>query len=316
MHSGGRPLQAFDFRSLDFERLWRGRERTTEVELRVIDELLVGEDLRRVLEVGPGGGRVAPLLRARAEEHLAIDVTLEFLLRLRERWPTGTRWVAADLADLPLSAGSLSGAVVVRVYNFLVDPVRALEELYRTLAPGGWLLVSLFSAPSVATLWDDIRGRVNGPRRPGTPWRTSFRHEADLPSRSGFRRDAESTGFRWDGEAGVGLEDFRPFRGMPTDLFLGLSHAFGSSGWLPHHFVRLRKPGARPLALPAKEAIFRCPDCQSPIGPPIPETTGAVTCRACARPIPVIGGVLDLRPRGTPVRAQSTPPRARSAQGG
>lgn len=304
----GRPTELPDFRSLDFERLWQGRERTTEVELGVIDELIAGEDVRRILEVGPGGGRVASLLRARAEEHLGIDVTLEFLLRLHARWPTGSDWLAADLVDLPFSSDAISGAVVVRVYNFLVDPVRALVELFRVLAPGGWAIVSYFSAPSAATLWDDVRGRWKGTSVPGTPWRTSFRHETDLPSRARFRREAESVGFSWDREAGVGFEDFRPFRWMPTDLFLGFSHAFGATGLPPHHFVRLRKPGTRPGELPARDTLVLCPVCRGPLGMSLGNPTGARACPRCGSPIPVVEGIPDLRPRGARAISESAPP--------
>jgi hypothetical protein len=106
----------------------------------------------------------------------------------------------------------------------------------------------------------------------------------------------ETAGFRWAGEQSVGLEDFRPFRHLPTELFLGLARAFGDAGVLPHHFVLLRKAGESPPRLPPIEEVVTCPDCGARL-PRIGKVEfDALRCSGCGRGIPMMGGVADLRP--------------------
>ena len=289
-------LPRFDFRGLDFDRLWEGRDKTTEVERRLVQELLHGRDVRRILEVGPGGGRIASTLLGMVPEYVGVDVTLEFLVRLNARWNRPATWVAADLAGLPLESQSFTGAVLVRVYNFLLDPAAALRELFRVLIPGGWLLVSYFSEPSVATLWSEWRQRLRGPNPlpSAPPAREPYRPAQ--PTRAEFRRTIEAAGFHWDREYSVGLEDLRPLRWLPADLFLAFARTFGATGALPHHFVLVRKPGGPASRIPPIASAVLCPACRSPVpGLGTGEFRGA-SCPACGRELPVVGGVHDLRP--------------------
>jgi SAM-dependent methyltransferase len=237
----GHPTQTPDFRGLDFERLWKGREKTTEVERRIVREALRDCEARRVLEIGPGGGRITPVLLATGGEYLGLDVTPRFLRRLRARWPHEASWLAADLAHLPIAGASVSTAILVRVYNFLVDPGKALRELHRVLFPGGSLLVSYFSVPSVATAVDDLE-KFLGRRTTANGVRVRIgRQEALLPTRSQFRSVLHDAGFRWQREFSAGLEDFRPFRWLPAEVFVGLAKTFGTVGAIPHRFVLARR---------------------------------------------------------------------------
>lgn len=299
MSSAGHPSGSLDFRTLDFERLWQGREKTTEVEQRLVTQSFARNDDRRILEVGPGGGRISSVLLAPHREYVGVDVTLEFLVRLRARWGAAGVWLAADLGRLPLVSSAFTGAVLVRVYNFLTDPDAAVRELHRVLVPGGWLLVSYFSGPSPASLWDGIRRAVRDGAPPGTPHRSTVPGAPVLPTRAQFRRTVEAAGFRWEGECSTGLEDLRPFRWMPTDVFVGLARAFGATGALPHHFVLLRKPGTPPPGLPALNKIGTCPRCGGPAPALGKDALGSWACPGCGRVVPVVHGVADFRPLPT-----------------
>ena len=296
MSEVGHPVNPLDFRALDFDRLWNGREKTTEVERRVVQESLRDCDLRRILEVGPGGGRIATTLLATGEEFVGVDVTLEFLVRLRARWRQEGTWVAADTVRLPLESGSFSVAVLVRVYNFLTDPTASLRELFRVLVPGGRLVVSYFSEPSVASALDDLGRRLRGSSPSQTPPRSPEPYRPALPTRERFRATVEAVGFLWGREYSVGLEDLRLLRWLPTDLFLSLARTFGAAGALPHHFVLLRKPGEPPARLPPIESIVLCPECRSPVAGLGTGTFQGSSCPDCGRHLPVVEGVPDLRP--------------------
>ena len=297
MRSTGRPDSPYDFADLDFDRLWAGRGRTTAVERRVIAELLDRGDNRRVLEIGPGGGRISTLLLGRTMDYVGVDVTPRFLPRLKAHWPEQGIWIAGDLARLPIAAGSVTGAVVIRVYNFLVEPVGALRELNRVLASGGRVVLSYFPVPSVATVWDDLRNsvRTGGPgpegRRPNRP------ASAQLPTRAGFRATVAAAGFEVEGEAAVGFEDFRAFRWLPEGVFVGISHSFARTPLPPHRFVLLRKPGTPPASLLPLDQVLVCPRCREPLGPPDGAVLSNGRCPRCDRRWDGTDGVLDLRPR-------------------
>jgi len=296
MSAVGHPEGPVDFGGLDFDRLWKGREKTTDVERGIVLESIAGRDTRRILEVGPGGGRIASVLLAAGREYVGVDVTLPFLVRLRARWGGAGMWLAADLARLPLESGAFSGAVLIRVYNFLTEPAESLRELFRVLAPGGWLLISYFSERTVATAWEDLRRRIRIPESSETRPTVSPAYRPSLPSRARFRASIEAAGFLWEHEYSVGLEDFRPFRGMPAKMFVSLGRTFGPTGVLPHHFVLLRKPGAPPPELPPIDQTVVCPDCRFPLtGLGSRDDTNA-TCSGCGRQLTVVDGVPDLRP--------------------
>lgn len=286
---GSGPL---DFRTIDFERLWSGRARTTDVELGALAELLDGSDPRRVLEIGPGGGRISPLLQRRCAEYLGVDLTPEFLEVLRARPGPPATWLAGDVERVPLRSGSVTVAVMVRVYDFLPRPALALRELARVVAPGGSVILSSFPGASVGMLADGLRRRIaSGENDPGPLGALRARH----PGREAIRAMARAASLRPSAERGVGFEDLRPLRLLPTAAFLGLARAFPSSRAFPHWFLRLDRPGAPPAELPRVADALQCPNCGTPISGAAGGRAPA-PCPGCRRAFAVTGGIVDLRP--------------------
>jgi SAM-dependent methyltransferase len=305
LHPGG-PL---DFRAIDFDRLWRGREKTTALERQLVTWTLEHVDRRRLIEIGPGSGRITEVLLRPGTEYIGADVTAEFLAPLRARWPQGPIWIAADLTDLPLGDGTLTAAVLVRVYNFIEDPARAMGELARVLTPGGRLLVSYFPYPSLGSLWNDLRRGLREPTLPAVMPVARAPDAPTTPTRAAFRRSARTAGLVELAEFACGLEDLRPVGHLPEGILLGLAEGLGRASALPHHFVLLGKPGAPPVGLPPLSSIWRCPDCRHPRGW---DRTGAADpgrCPVCGRAwIMAADGVPDLRPSPSPVGRSSGPP--------
>jgi SAM-dependent methyltransferase len=117
----------------------------------------------RVLELGPGAGRVTAYLAELATELTALEISPDMADACRRRVPSATVRVGdmEDLDDVP--DASLEAVVgTCNVLDVLDDPERRklLKELHRILVPGG-------------VLWFSSHNRDGNLRRPWHPhnWR-------------------------------------------------------------------------------------------------------------------------------------------------
>jgi ubiquinone/menaquinone biosynthesis C-methylase UbiE len=95
---------------------------------------------RTVVDVGCGGGRAVAELSERGARAVGVDLDPEMIAVARERWPAGefgTDFYVGDACELPLETGSVAGYRADKVLHILDDPVRAVAEARRVLAPGG-----------------------------------------------------------------------------------------------------------------------------------------------------------------------------------
>jgi SAM-dependent methyltransferase len=300
---GSPPVPSF--RTLDFERLWSGRERVTEVERAVVHELLGCGAGARTLEIGPGGGRLSLSIQEHAREYVAADVTPEFLLRVPWKDGVSSLRLAANVYHLPFVDGAFSAVVMVRVYGFLADPSLGLGEIARVLAPGGIAIVSYNPRPSVATLVDDLKtalGRRAGVRMQSMTFTRSpvvqvrpSEFPAWSSTRGHFRVTGTAVGMEAVHEFPTGLEEYRGLRWIPTRFFLRLAHAFPSVGGFPTRFAALLRSGSSGGTLPAWAEILACPACSTPFGASAVRSDNARSCSRCCRLWPSSNGILDLR---------------------
>ncbi len=174
-----------------------------------------------LLEVGCGGGvllekALAGGCRAAAVDHsldmvrLARQVNAEAIARGR------LHIVRADAHALPFTDAAFTCAAMTGVLGFLRDPVRALTEMRRVLAPGGRIVV-LGSDP-------ELRGTPGAPEPMASRLRFYEDDElAALGRAAGFdrveavRRDLEP----FAREAGVPEEHLPLFSGPGTRFLLG-----------------------------------------------------------------------------------------------
>ena len=116
---------------------------------------------RRVADIGCATGDGIRELQRRypAAQPLAIDYALPMLGAVRARVPLFERLrrrapqlVNADVGRLPLAAGSLDLVWSNLMLHWLADPLPALRELHRTLAPGGLLMFAMLGPDTLKEL--------------------------------------------------------------------------------------------------------------------------------------------------------------------
>ena len=98
----------------------------------------------KILEVGPGDGRLLPALSNRGAAVVALDNAEEMLdTAKRTAGALGNiQFCLGEPASLTHHAGAFSAAVVNMVLHHVPDPERLIAEIAQLLAPGGHLIVS------------------------------------------------------------------------------------------------------------------------------------------------------------------------------
>jgi SAM-dependent methyltransferase len=303
---GGRtgPGEPSDYRKIDFESLWRNRQKVIEVERQVLRLALGRSSLCRTLEVGTGVGRLAGLIRELSTEFVASDLTLDFLRRLPREIAPDLR-VCANVNRLPFVDGAFSCVVMIRVHNFLPDPVRAFREIARVLSPGGRLVFSYNPKPSAATVVDDAKVLLHRERGAGSRSMTldpsprvrvrPSQYPAWISTRAAVARTLAQAGLRCQAEFGTGFEDYRGLRRLPAGWFVRMSERLGKFGGFPTRFSVQRKEGTRSDPLPTLRSILACPRCRARL-PEFPGDASATSqCPSCGWTVRYESGIFDLR---------------------
>ncbi|GIE98679.1 class I SAM-dependent methyltransferase [Paractinoplanes rishiriensis] len=98
---------------------------------------LLPEGRRRVVDLGAGTGKLSRSLWARGLAVTAVDPSPEMLAVLSSAVPAATA-VVGSAESIPLPDASADAVLVAQAWHW-VDPVRAVPEVARVLAPGGRL---------------------------------------------------------------------------------------------------------------------------------------------------------------------------------
>ncbi|WP_372617876.1 class I SAM-dependent methyltransferase [Falsiroseomonas sp.] len=103
-----------------------------------------------VLDIGCGGGRLAPVLTA-ATQLVGVDIAAAPLARARARHATvpGCAFARMDAARLGFPEASFDAALMLDMLDALPDPAAALAEAARVLARGGRLMVTATNKDSL-----------------------------------------------------------------------------------------------------------------------------------------------------------------------
>jgi ubiquinone/menaquinone biosynthesis C-methylase UbiE len=131
-----------------------------------IGTALSGTDLRSLLDLGTGTGRMLELFGPSIERGLGLDMSLDMLSLARARLDrAGLRHCSVrqgDIYDLALAKDSFDAVIIHQVLHFLDDGARAIHEAARVLRPGGRLLVVDFAPHDLEFLRDEHAHRRLG----------------------------------------------------------------------------------------------------------------------------------------------------------
>lgn len=102
-------------------------------------------DVRRILEIGVGTGRVAVPLAEAGYDVTGVDISERMLAVLAAKG-SAVRAQVADATDLPFEDDTFDGGLAVHVFHLIPDWPVAVAELVRVVRPGGrilspWLVV-------------------------------------------------------------------------------------------------------------------------------------------------------------------------------
>lgn len=159
---------------------------------------LVPGDVRDLLDIGTGTGRMLELLAPRVERAIGIDLSREMLVVARANLERAGRRNCSlrrgDMYQLPLPNASFDAVIIHQVLHYAERPGAAIAEAARVLRPGGRLVLVDFLPHDLEQL------------------RTEHAHR-----RLGFA-DAEVGG--WCRDAGLVLEKTTHLPGGPLTVAL------------------------------------------------------------------------------------------------
>ncbi len=288
-----------DFSQLDFEKLWNGRDNVTRVENAIILSMLRTHSYSRALEIGAGKGRIAKVISDYFETYFALDYIPEFLMDIPVKYGQKRMIkIRGDLYKMPIPDNSIDIVLMIRVFNFLDQPQIALDEIYRVIKPGGMAIISFFNTGSVSEIIDKVLGKASkeesspGPVKRDKPRVRRSNFTEYFYSRALFRHMARNSGFFIREIRVSGMEDYRPFKYLPWQLYAGLSPILKFSNFLPHTFVAMSKSGKNNARTYSEVEIICCPDCHYSINLDSVFSTGNVECTNCHHRIRYRDGII------------------------
>jgi ubiquinone/menaquinone biosynthesis C-methylase UbiE/DNA-binding transcriptional ArsR family regulator len=140
-----------------------------------ISGALAGTEIRALLDLGTGTGRMLELFGPAIERGLGLDLSLDMLALARARLDrAGLRHCSVrqgDIYDLALPKESFDVVIIHQVLHFLDDGARAIAEAARVLRPSGRLLVVDFAPHELEFLRDQhAHRRLGFPPDTVTQW--------------------------------------------------------------------------------------------------------------------------------------------------
>lgn len=287
--------QVMDYEGSDYrQRFWEEGGRAYEdLAERIALRKLIPPTGRRLVEFGAAFGRLAELYDG-YQQVLLVDYSRSLLRQAQQRLGVGGRfiYIAANLYKLPLAAGVVDTAVMVRVMHHLADVPAALAQIRPTIAPGGAFVAEYASKRHLKAMARyALRRQTWSPFDP-TPYEF-------VPLNFDFHptwMSAQLTAAGFSIQRELAVSHFRiPLlkRLLPAATLAAADGAVQGIGaaWklTPSVFVRCAAPGGLPASLPA--SLFQCPEC----GGALASGDESLDCAACGRRWSTAGDLYDFK---------------------
>jgi 2-polyprenyl-6-hydroxyphenyl methylase / 3-demethylubiquinone-9 3-methyltransferase len=118
-----------------------------------------------LVDVGCGGGLLAPHVAGLGYRHIGVDLTASALVRARQH---GVVAVRGDVTALPLPSGLADVVVAGEILEHVGDLPATVAEACRVLRPGGTLVIDTIAATALARLVVvTLAERIPGAAPPG-----------------------------------------------------------------------------------------------------------------------------------------------------
>jgi 2-polyprenyl-6-hydroxyphenyl methylase/3-demethylubiquinone-9 3-methyltransferase len=118
-----------------------------------------------LVDLGCGGGLMAPHARRLGYEHVGVDLTASALAAAASH---GVRAVRADVRRVPLRDAAADVVCAGEILEHVTDPDAVVAEACRVLRPGGRLVIDTIAATRLAVLLAvEVAERLPGAAPPG-----------------------------------------------------------------------------------------------------------------------------------------------------
>jgi SAM-dependent methyltransferase len=226
----------------DYETFWTGpgKRYLDALEQAIVARTLTGGDA--VVEIGAGFGRLGRSYVSRYRHVHMVEPASNLREIAARTYGDAVTYHDASVLDLPFRESSFDAALMVRVFHHLVDPEKALREIYRVLKPKGILVFNYSNRRNIRRIAGYLMGRTPNPFSPGQE-----RYNPVLIGHTPSDVEAllRSIGFGIQRQYGVGIVDklierFPPAARVVKPSLL-LSRLAGAAKISPAQFVVAQK---------------------------------------------------------------------------
>lgn len=275
---------------------WEGQGRDYEDQTeRVALRRLLPSTGRRLLELGAGFGRLTPEY-AGYEQVVLVDYSSTLLAEAQARLGRDPRfvYVAANIYELPINAGTCDAATMIRVIHHFEDVPAALGQIRQVLAPGSVFVLEYANKRHLKAILRYLLRRQD--------WNPFDREPLEFVELNFDFHPA----YMQEALAGAGFQTTRRLalsylrlgvlkRYVPTRWLVALDSLLQRTAplgvWSPSVFTKNITLGAQPAAN-LDGPLFKCPACG---GTDWHEQPTELACRGCEARWAITDGIYNFK---------------------